>query len=71
MQIHQSCPDLRYIDKKIQILEDELRSGYVHPAAAGHTIIEINQLIEEHRERFNLYLNRDQKELSEYTSTRK
>jgi len=61
-----ACPDLHYIDEKIRVLKDELCTGYKHPAATGYTIIEINDHIEDHRERYMRYNGKNPSELAQY-----
>lgn len=70
MTIHRNCPDLHYIDKKIRMLKSELRGGYEHPAGAGYTIIEIEDLIEDHRERYIRYMRENPTELTQYLAER-
>jgi len=63
---HHACPDLRWIDNKIRRLRGELNRGYEHAAGAGYSMIEIEDLIEDHRERYMRHMRENPEELSQY-----
>lgn len=64
-----ACPDLHYIDRKLRELRYH-KVSYEHPAAAGYSSIEIEDLIEEHRERYMRYALENPMELRQYIAER-